>query len=55
MAETKRGRLLIVDDEVELKSALCETLAAQGYETVGANNLPSPCRPDKDVASPLPG
>src|SRR5471030_3067748 len=38
MAETKRGRLLIVDDETELKSALCETLADEGYETVGASN-----------------
>ena len=38
MAATKRGRLLIVDDEVELKSALCETLADEGYETVGAIN-----------------
>ena len=38
MAETKRGRLLIVDDEVELNSALCETLADEGYETVGASN-----------------
>jgi DNA-binding NtrC family response regulator len=36
MAATKRGRLLIVDDEVELKSALCETLADEGYATVGA-------------------
>jgi DNA-binding NtrC family response regulator len=36
MAATKRGRLLIVDDEVELKSALCETLADEGYETAGA-------------------
>src|SRR5690349_6770203 len=36
MAATKRGRLLIVDDEVELKSALCETLADEDYETVGA-------------------
>ena len=36
MAETKRGRLLIVDDEVELTNALCETLADQGFETVGA-------------------
>ena len=35
MAETKRGRLLIVDDEVELMNALCETLADEGYETVG--------------------
>lgn len=36
MSATKRGRLLIVDDEVELKKALCETLADEGYETVGA-------------------
>ena len=36
MNAMKRGRLLIVDDEVELKSALCETLADEGYETVGA-------------------
>src|SRR5271156_6545928 len=38
MAATKHGRLLIVDDEVELKSALCETLADEGYATVGADN-----------------
>lgn len=38
MAETKRGRLLIVDDEVELKNALCETLADEGYETTGASS-----------------
>jgi len=38
MAETKRGRLLIVDDEVELKNALCETLAEEGYETRGATS-----------------
>ena len=38
MAETKQGRLLIVDDESELKDALCETLADEGYETVGAAN-----------------
>ena len=36
MAKAKRGRLLIVDDEAELKSALCETLADAGYQTVGA-------------------
>jgi len=29
---------IIVDDEVELKSALCETLADAGYETVGASH-----------------
>jgi DNA-binding NtrC family response regulator len=36
MAKTKRGHLLIVDDEVELTNALCETLAEHGYQTVGA-------------------
>jgi DNA-binding NtrC family response regulator len=34
----KSGRLLIVDDEVELKNALCETLADAGYETTGATS-----------------
>jgi PAS domain S-box-containing protein len=29
------GRVLIVDDEVELMTALCESLTAQGYEAVG--------------------
>ncbi len=38
MADTNRGRLLIVDDEVELKNALCETLADEGYEATGASN-----------------
>jgi DNA-binding NtrC family response regulator len=38
MAETKRGRLLVVDDEVELKDALCETLADEGYETLGTTS-----------------
>jgi DNA-binding NtrC family response regulator len=36
MAKVKGGRLLIVDDEAELTTALCETLADAGYETVGA-------------------
>ena len=36
MASATLGRLLIVDDETELKNALCETLAEEGYETVGA-------------------
>jgi len=31
----KVGRIMIVDDEVELMSALCDTLAGQGYETTG--------------------
>ncbi|OGG57191.1 MAG: hypothetical protein A3F84_02075 [Candidatus Handelsmanbacteria bacterium RIFCSPLOWO2_12_FULL_64_10] len=29
------GRLLIVDDETELMTALCESLAKQGYKTAG--------------------
>src|SRR6516164_10659275 len=41
MAKAKKGRLLIVDDEAELKSALCETLADEGYETVGAASGPA--------------
>ena len=36
MPPTNRGCLLIVDDETELKDALCETLHDEGYETVGA-------------------
>ena len=35
MAKSSLGRLLIVDDEVELMNALCETLAEQDYEVVG--------------------
>src|SRR5437763_251484 len=38
MVAGKRGRLLIIDDEVELNSALCETLADEGYETLGATS-----------------
>src|SRR5438132_621476 len=37
MTATTLGRLLIVDDEIELKNALCETLTDDGYETVGAS------------------
>ena len=29
------GRVLIVDDEVELMTALCESLTTQGYEALG--------------------
>ena len=29
------GKILIVDDEVELKNVLVEALTAQGYEAVG--------------------
>jgi DNA-binding NtrC family response regulator len=38
MTQPKAGRLLIVDDEVELKHALCEILAEEGFETVGAGS-----------------
>ena len=31
----KVGRIMIVDDEAELMTALCEALAGQGYETIG--------------------
>ena len=31
----KVGRIMIVDDEAELMTALCEALAGQGYETAG--------------------
>lgn len=36
MVASKRARLLIADDETELRHALCETLADAGYQTVGA-------------------
>jgi PleD family two-component response regulator len=45
VAATKQGRLLIVDDDVELKSALCETLADEGYDTVGATSGAQGCWP----------
>ncbi len=38
MTTAMQGRLLIVDDEAELLAALCEILADQGFETVGARN-----------------
>ena len=38
MTKTGLGRLLIVDDEIELTIALYETLAAQGYEVASANS-----------------
>jgi DNA-binding NtrC family response regulator len=37
-APNKRGNLLIVDDEVELMRALCESLAEQGFETHGVSD-----------------
>jgi len=38
MAKPKLGRLLVVDDEVELMNALRETLTDQGYEVVGVTS-----------------
>jgi signal transduction histidine kinase len=35
MSDSRRTRLLIVDDEAALMRSLCETLRDQGYETVG--------------------
>jgi len=35
MTDTTLGKILIVDDEVELKNILVEALASQGYETSG--------------------
>ena len=38
MAKPTLGRLLVVDDEVQLTNALCETLAEQGYDVAGATS-----------------
>jgi DNA-binding NtrC family response regulator len=38
MSKSKLGRLLIVDDEVELMSALKETLGSQDYDVVGVTS-----------------
>ncbi|MBX9678408.1 MAG: sigma-54 dependent transcriptional regulator [Gemmataceae bacterium] len=38
MAKLSLGRILVVDDEVQLTNALCETLAEQGYDVVGATS-----------------
>ena len=35
MNDMKLGRLIVVDDEVELMTALCEMLTEQGYEAIG--------------------
>jgi DNA-binding NtrC family response regulator len=35
---THRGRLLVVDDEVELMTALCESLQDEGFETSGLSD-----------------
>jgi DNA-binding NtrC family response regulator len=37
-APTPRGKLLIVDDEVELMRALCESLAEEGFKTHGLSD-----------------
>lgn len=38
MSMNKLGRLLIVDDEVELTTALCDGLTKRGYETTGVTS-----------------
>ena len=38
MAKPVSGRILVVDDEVELAKALCDTLARQNFEVVGVNS-----------------
>ncbi len=49
----KLGRIMIVDDEAELMTALCEALAAQGYEangfTTGADALKVLVEQDYDL------
>ena len=35
LTKSESGRILVVDDEVELKYILVEALTAQGYETIG--------------------
>ena len=37
VSKSSLGRLLIVDDEVELLDALCETLGDEGYQAVGTS------------------
>jgi DNA-binding NtrC family response regulator len=37
-APARRGRILIVDDEVELMRALCESLGEAGFETTGLSD-----------------
>ncbi|MGE3540548.1 MAG: hypothetical protein AB7N91_24300 [Candidatus Tectimicrobiota bacterium] len=43
MTESRLGRLLIVNDEVELMTVLCETLTDQGYETIGMASAEAAC------------
>ncbi len=40
MEEMKLGRLIVVDDEVELMTTLCEMLAKEGYEAIGFTSGP---------------
>lgn len=45
MPKPSLGRLLIVDDEIELAAALSEMLTLQGYEAVTADSAPPRWRP----------
>ena len=38
MTEPRAGRLLVVDDEVELMNALCDILGAHGFDVRGVTN-----------------
>src|SRR5688500_10904275 len=38
MSNAKRGSLLVVDDEIELMSALCESLSAQNFVVKGVTS-----------------
>src|SRR5687767_6581160 len=37
MSESKRGNLLVVDDEIELMRALCDSLGEQGFAAKGVS------------------
>ena len=37
-APTRTGRILVVDDEVELMTALCESLRGEGFEASGCSD-----------------
>ena len=41
MAAKRPEQILVVDDEAELTSVLCETLAEKGFETTAANSGPA--------------
>jgi DNA-binding NtrC family response regulator len=38
MSDTNNGRVLVVDDEVELMRALCEALTSEGYFVKGCSS-----------------